>query len=92
MIPASPPARVVVVIGVALACARRFHDDGWKVVGPDPAQHRIRPPRGALAAVPLGRAAEPEEMAELVHWPTTGADDQYVSGGAMAARSGLMTR
>jgi NAD(P)-dependent dehydrogenase (short-subunit alcohol dehydrogenase family) len=62
---------------------------GWVRTPPNIASGRLE---AALATIPLGRAVEPEEMAELVHWLSTGAGAQYVTGETIVASGGLVMR
>ncbi|WGF89748.1 SDR family NAD(P)-dependent oxidoreductase [Marinivivus vitaminiproducens] len=45
-----------------------------------------------LPTIPLRRAAEPAEVAELVFWLTAGAGAQYVTGETLVASGGLYMR
>ena len=45
-----------------------------------------------LPGVPLRRAAEPEEIAELVYWLTTGEGSRYITGETIVTSGGLYMR
>ncbi len=62
---------------------------GWVRTPPNLASPRFA---AALATIPMGRAAEPEEMAELVLWLIAGAGAQYVTGETIVASGGLVMR
>lgn len=44
------------------------------------------------SAVPLGRAATPDEIADLCHWLVTGLGAQYITGETIVASGGLVMR
>jgi NAD(P)-dependent dehydrogenase (short-subunit alcohol dehydrogenase family) len=45
-----------------------------------------------LPSVPLKRAADPEEIAELVYWLTTGEGARYITGETIVTSGGLYMR
>jgi 3-oxoacyl-[acyl-carrier protein] reductase len=86
------------VVGATKAMARELAPRGMRVNAIAPGWVRTPPNiasgrmEAALSAVPLNRAAEPEEMAELVFWLVTGAGAQYISGETIVASGGLVMR
>jgi 3-oxoacyl-[acyl-carrier protein] reductase len=86
------------VVGLTKALARELSPrrirvnalaPGWVKSVQNLASGRLE---AALDTIPLGRAAEPEEMAELVHWLATGAGALYVTGETIVASGGLVMR
>lgn len=86
------------VVGATRALARELAPRRIRVNGIAPGWVRtplnLASPRfeAALSTIPLGRAAEPDEMAELVYWLVTGAGAQYVTGETIVASGGLVMR
>jgi NAD(P)-dependent dehydrogenase (short-subunit alcohol dehydrogenase family) len=86
------------VVGATKALARELAPRGTRVNAIAPGWVRTPPNlasgrmEAALPSVPLRRAAEPEEMAELVYWLTTGAGAQYITGETIVASGGLVMR
>ena len=86
------------VVGLTKALARELAPrrirvnalaPGWVKSAQNLASGRLE---AALDTIPLGRAAEPEEMAELVFWLATGAGALYVTGETVVASGGLVMR
>lgn len=62
---------------------------GWVKTAPNLASGRLE---RFLPTIPLRRAAEPEEIAELVFWLTTGEGAAYITGETIVTSGGLYMR
>ena len=86
------------VVGLTRALARELAGrrirvnavaPGWVASEANTASGRLE---AAVASIPLGRAADPREMAELVTWLATGEGARYITGETVVASGGLVTR